>query len=284
MLAAFNMAGESTTATSTVTGSAPENASLLVIEHLRVDFPEVVAVNDLSLRIEAGDVCGLIGPNGAGKTTTMRAVSGLQEFTRGSVRIAGRELAKEPDELKRRLGFMPDFCPTYDQLTTSEFLDHFARAFGVADRARRISECLELTWLTDKRDALCEELSRGMKQRLVLAKTMLPDPQVLLLDEPASGLPAGAHRTAEAAAAITGRRQGGADFFTHSHGAVRVLQQGGDHGTRPAGEIRHAGGIGAADGPAPDVREMARGRGAGAGDFEGSGGGEAGTAGWRGAV
>ena len=188
MLAAFNMAGESTTATSTVTGSAPENASLLVIEHLRVDFPEVVAVNDLSLRIEAGDVCGLIGPNGAGKTTTMRAVSGLQEFTRGSVRIAGRELAKEPDELKRRLGFMPDFCPTYDQLTTSEFLDHFARAFGVADRARRISECLELTWLTDKRDALCEELSRGMKQRLVLAKTMLPDPQVLLLDEPASGL------------------------------------------------------------------------------------------------
>jgi ABC-2 type transport system ATP-binding protein len=161
---------------------------LLAIEHLRVDFPEVVAVNDLSLVIEPGDVCGLIGPNGAGKTTTMRAISGLQEFTRGSVRVAGHELAREPDELKRRLGFMPDFCPTYDQLTTWEFLEHYARAFAVPERAERIEECLELTWLTDKRDSLCEELSRGMKQRLVLAKTLLPNPQVLLLDEPASGL------------------------------------------------------------------------------------------------
>ena len=168
--------------------AASAHTPLLAIEHLRVDFPAVVAVNDLSLAVGAGDVCGLIGPNGAGKTTTMRAVSGLQEFTRGSVRVAGHELAREPDEMKRRLGFMPDFCPTYDQLTTAEFLEHFARAFDVPDRARRITECLELTWLTDKRDALCEELSRGMKQRLVLAKTLLPDPQVLLLDEPASGL------------------------------------------------------------------------------------------------
>jgi ABC-2 type transport system ATP-binding protein len=161
---------------------------LLAIEHLRVDFPEVVAVNDLSLALEPGDVCGLIGPNGAGKTTTMRAISGLQEFTRGSVRVGGHELASEPDELKKRLGFMPDFCPTYDQLTTSEFLEHFARAFDVPNRARRIAECLELTWLSDKRNSLCDELSRGMKQRLVLAKTLLPDPQILLLDEPASGL------------------------------------------------------------------------------------------------
>lgn len=163
-------------------------APLLAIEHLRVDFPEVVAVNDLSLTVEAGDVCGLIGPNGAGKTTTMRAASGLLECTRGAVRVGGHELTREPEELKRRLGFMPDFCPVYDQLTTTEFLDHFARAYDVADRGRRIEQCLELTWLTEKRDALCEELSRGMKQRLVLAKTLLPDPQVLLLDEPASGL------------------------------------------------------------------------------------------------
>jgi ABC-2 type transport system ATP-binding protein len=161
---------------------------LLAIEHLRVDFPEVVAVNDLSLTVEAGDVCGLIGPNGAGKTTTMRAISGLQECTRGSVKVGGHELTSEPDELKRQLGFMPDFCPTYDQLTASEFLDHFARAYDVPHPAKRIDECLELTWLTEKTNALCEELSRGMKQRLVLAKTLLPDPKVLLLDEPASGL------------------------------------------------------------------------------------------------
>jgi ABC-2 type transport system ATP-binding protein len=162
--------------------------SALVIEHLRVDFPEVVAVNDLTLTVGAGDVCGLIGPNGAGKTTTMRAISGLQECTRGSVKVRGHELSSEPDELKRQLGFMPDFCPTYDQLTASEFLDHFARAYDVPNRAKRIEECLELTWLTEKTNALCEELSRGMKQRLVLAKTLLPDPKVLLLDEPASGL------------------------------------------------------------------------------------------------
>jgi ABC-2 type transport system ATP-binding protein len=161
---------------------------LLAIEHLRVDFPDVIAVNDFTLTVGAGDVCGLIGPNGAGKTTTMRAISGLQECTRGSVKVNGHELASEPDELKRQLGFMPDFCPTYDQLTASEFLDHFARAYDVPDRARRIEECLELTWLTEKTNSLCEELSRGMKQRLVLAKTLLPDPKVLLLDEPASGL------------------------------------------------------------------------------------------------
>jgi ABC-2 type transport system ATP-binding protein len=164
------------------------SSPLLVIEHLRVDFPEVVAVNDMSLTVCSGDVCGLIGPNGAGKTTTMRAISGLQESTRGSVKVDGHDFTREPGELKKCLGFMPDFCPVYEQLTASEFLDHFARAYDVKDRARRIGQCLELTWLTEKRDALCEELSRGMKQRLVLAKTLLPDPEVLLLDEPASGL------------------------------------------------------------------------------------------------
>ena len=161
---------------------------LLTIDRLRVDFPEVIAVNDLSLTIEAGDVCGLIGPNGAGKTTTMRTICGLHECTRGSVKVDGYELASKPVELKRRLGFMPDFCPTYDQLTSFEFLEHFARAYDVPHSTKRIEECLELTWLTDKRNAFCEELSRGMKQRLVLAKTLLPDPKVLLLDEPASGL------------------------------------------------------------------------------------------------
>jgi ABC-2 type transport system ATP-binding protein len=161
---------------------------LLLIEHLRVDFPAVVAVDDLTLAVRAGEICGLIGPNGAGKTTTMRAVSGLQEATRGSVKVNGHELIKEPREMKRRLGFMPDVCPVYEQLTVTEFLDHFARAFAVGNRPARIEECLQLTWLTEKRHALCAELSRGMRQRLVLAKTLLPDPSVLLLDEPASGL------------------------------------------------------------------------------------------------
>ncbi len=163
-------------------------APLLAIENLRVDFPGVVAVDNLTLTLGAGEVCGLIGPNGAGKTTTMRAISGLQEFTHGSVSIGGHDLGREPRELKRQLGFMADICPVYEQLTATEFLDHFARAFDVPDRAARIEECLRLTWLTEKHDAFCGGLSRGMRQRLVLAKTLLPDPSVLLLDEPASGL------------------------------------------------------------------------------------------------
>jgi ABC-2 type transport system ATP-binding protein len=163
-------------------------APLLVIESLRVDFPQVVAVEDLSLEVEAGDICGLVGPNGAGKTTTLRAVAGLQECTHGSVRVAGHERGREPDGLKRRLGFVPDFSAVYDNLTAAEYLDHFARAYDVPHRARRIEHCLERVWLNERGSALCGELSRAMKQRLTLARTLLPDPQVLLLDEPAAGL------------------------------------------------------------------------------------------------
>ena len=163
-------------------------APLLAIEHLRVDFPEVIAVSDLSLTVESGDICGLIGPHGAGKTTTLRTVAGLQECTRGSVKVAGQELARESVERKRRVGFMPAFSPVYDHLTAAEFLDHFARAYEVPNRAQRIDDCLEMTWLAGHRGVLCGELSRGMKQRLGLARLLLPDPQVLLLDEPVTGL------------------------------------------------------------------------------------------------
>jgi ABC-2 type transport system ATP-binding protein len=163
-------------------------APLLAIERLRVDFPEIVAVHDLSLALEPGDLCGLIGPDGAGKSTTLRAAAGLQECTHGSVKVDGCDLAREPEERKRRLGFLPDFSPLYDHLTPVEFLDHFARAHALPDRGRRIEDCLEWTGLTARRDDLCERLSRGLRLRLLLAKTLLPDPQVLLLDEPASGL------------------------------------------------------------------------------------------------
>jgi ABC-2 type transport system ATP-binding protein len=163
-------------------------APLLAIEHLRVDFPEVIAVRDLTLTVESGDICGLIGPHGAGKTTTLRAVAGLQECTRGLVKIAGQELQRESVERKRLVGFMPAFSPVYDHLTATEFLDHFARAYALPNRARRIEDCLEQAWLADHRGMFCGELSRAMKQRLALAKLLLPDPQVLLLDEPVTGL------------------------------------------------------------------------------------------------
>jgi len=161
---------------------------ILHIDHLRVDFADVTAVQDVSLALYPGDICGLIGPNGAGKTTLMRAAAGLELSTHGFVRVAGLERQTSPVEFKSLIGLMPDTCPVYDQLTVFEFLDHFARACGVASRPRRIRECLEFTWLLEKQSARCGTLSRGMKQRLVLAKTLLPDPSVLFLDEPASGL------------------------------------------------------------------------------------------------
>ena len=161
---------------------------LLRIHDLRVDFPGVVAVDDLSLTLEGGDVWALVGPNGAGKTTTMRAVAGLQIMTRGDVDICGLKMEGDALELKRKLGYMPDFSPLYDKLAVWEFLDHFAVGYRIPKRLPRIEQVLELTRLTDKRQALCKELSRGMKQRLILARTLLHDPEVLLLDEPASGL------------------------------------------------------------------------------------------------
>lgn len=161
---------------------------LLRISGLHVVFPSVVAVNDLSLELYEGDVCGLIGPNGSGKTTTMRAIVGLQRPTVGMIHIGGTDRFENRTYCNRLTGFMPDASPIYPKLRVSDYLDHFARAHQVPDRDRRIIECLELTWLTSKASAACGELSRGMKQRLMLAKTMLHDPRLLVLDEPASGI------------------------------------------------------------------------------------------------
>jgi ABC-2 type transport system ATP-binding protein len=163
---------------------------MINVRDLRVDYDHVCAVRDLSLKVAPGEVCGLIGPNGAGKTTTMRALVGLIEPTYGDIEIAGIDMREHPRDACRLIGFMPDFPPLYDDLRCWEFLDLFAASYFVP-RARRpaiIDEHLELVGLTEKRDALVVELSRGMRQRLMLAKTLIPDPQVLLLDEPASGM------------------------------------------------------------------------------------------------
>jgi ABC-2 type transport system ATP-binding protein len=157
---------------------------------VRVDYDDVTAVQDLNLSIGAGEVFGLIGPNGAGKSSTIRVLATLQEPTYGDVFIGGLDAAEQPQRIHRILGYMPDMAPVYDDLTVWEFLDLFARAYFVdrRDRRRRIDELIEKVNLSTKRRSMGKTLSRGMKQRLVLAKTLLHDPQVLLLDEPASGL------------------------------------------------------------------------------------------------
>ena len=157
---------------------------------VRVDYDDVTAVQDMNLSIGSGEVFGLIGPNGAGKTSTIRVLATLHEPTYGDVYVGGFDVAEQPAEAHRIIGYMPDMAPVYDDLTVWEFLDLFARAYFVDRRTRRatIDRCIEQVNLQSKRDAMGGGLSRGMKQRLVLAKTLLHDPQVLLLDEPASGL------------------------------------------------------------------------------------------------
>ncbi len=164
--------------------------TLIRIRDLRVDYDDVCAVHDLSLDVEPGEVCGLIGPNGAGKTTTMRAMIGLIEPTYGEIEIMGVDVRERPEAVYRVVGFMPDFPPVYEDLLVWEFVDLFAASYGV-DRHRRpaaVGRYIELVGLTAKRQAMVGGLSRGMRQRLMLAKTLVAEPKVLLLDEPASGV------------------------------------------------------------------------------------------------
>lgn len=162
----------------------------IAVRGLRVDFGDVIAVRDIDLDIEKGQIFGLIGPNGAGKTTLIKVMTGLLDPTYGTVTVGGFNVEEHAADMHRMLGFMPDFPATYDDLTTFEFLDVFGIAYNlpVDERRERIDMYLALTDLAQKRDSLVGTLSRGMKQRLILAKTLLHDPDFLLLDEPASGL------------------------------------------------------------------------------------------------
>ena len=163
---------------------------MIHVRNLRVDYDEVCAVRDLCLEVGPGEIYGLIGPNGAGKTSTLRALVGLVEATYGDVIIGGFDLDHQREQAVGLVGFMPDSAPIYEDLTVWEFLDLFAAAYGLPPHRRGpvIDQHLQLVDLTEKRGSLTSQLSRGMRQRLMLAKTLLPDPRVLLLDEPASGV------------------------------------------------------------------------------------------------
>ncbi|MBL4846930.1 MAG: ABC transporter ATP-binding protein [Planctomycetes bacterium] len=153
-------------------------------------FGHSLALRGISLDAEPGDVLGLIGPNGAGKTTTIRILATLIPPDTGSAQVAGCDVVNDVEELRRRIGFMPELFGLYDELTVEQYLDFFARVYGFCGRERRrvVDEVLELVDLTNKREDRCEGLSKGVRQRVYLARTLLHDPQVLLLDEPASGL------------------------------------------------------------------------------------------------
>ena len=148
------------------------------------------AVDKLCLHIGKGEIFGFVGPNGAGKTTTMKIIAGLLPATAGSVFVNNVDVIENPRILRERIGYMPDFFGVYDNLKVSEYMDFYAGAYAIPydDRPDIIRNLLELVGLTYKEDAYVDSLSRGMKQRLCLARALIHDPEVLLLDEPASGL------------------------------------------------------------------------------------------------
>jgi len=159
---------------------------------LTKQFERQIAVNDLELQVDRGEVYGLIGPNGAGKTTLIRMLAAAEEPTTGEIYINGQRLLRDDSNprLKQSLGYLPDDFPLYDDLTVWDYLDYFARLYYLKQPKRRLrlNEVLELVDLTSKRNSLISTLSRGMKQRLSLARTIIHEPVLLLLDEPVSGL------------------------------------------------------------------------------------------------
>jgi ABC-2 type transport system ATP-binding protein len=190
---------------------------MISVRDLRVDYDETCAVRSISFDIEAGEVYGLIGPNGSGKTSTMRALAGLLQPTHGRIEIAGVDLLIDPDIAQQNVGFMPDFPPMYDDLLVWEFLDLFAASYFIPKPERKevVDRHIQLVGLREKRHSFCKELSRGMRQRLMLAKTLIPNPQVLLLDEPASGMDP--HARSDLKKIILGLAEAGRAVLVSSH-------------------------------------------------------------------
>ncbi len=160
------------------------------VQRLNKRYRDVHAVRDLSFDVEQGDVYGFLGPNGAGKTTTMRVLATLLKPDSGSAFVLGHDCVKNPREVRHRMGYMADSSGAYRDMLVYEYLEFFATAYHVpkSDRRRIVEDSIQLTGLMDKFDAPIEGLSRGMRQRLGLARCLINDPQVLILDEPASGL------------------------------------------------------------------------------------------------
>ncbi|MBN1851774.1 MAG: ABC transporter ATP-binding protein [Pirellulales bacterium] len=163
---------------------------LIELRRLHRYFGDTKAVRDVSFEVDAGQVFGFIGPNGAGKTTSMRILATLDDPTAGDAFIDGFSVIDDPDRVRRRLGFMPDYFGTYPNVNVKEYLDFFARAYGLRGRERiaAVEHAMDFTLLNTLAEKPINGLSKGMKQRLCLGRTMVHDPGVLILDEPAAGL------------------------------------------------------------------------------------------------
>ncbi len=188
---------------------------MLEVDGFTKRYGDFTAVDDLSFRVEPGEIVGLVGPNGAGKTTTLRGLAGILKPTAGTIRVAGHDLAHDPVGAKRALAFVPDTPTPFDLVTVAEHLRFTALAYRVEDAASRMGSLLEEFELVEKRDALGSTLSRGMRQKLAFACAFLRDPRVLMLDEPLTGLDPKAIRSVRES--VRRRADAGAGVIVSSH-------------------------------------------------------------------
>ena len=163
---------------------------MIEVQHLTKRYGRFTAVDDVSFRVESGEILGFLGPNGAGKTTTMRILTGYMPATEGKALVAGFDVFDQPIEAKRRTGYLPETPPLYPDMTVSEYLTFVAKIKGVAaaDRRQRLQTVMERTRVTDVANKLCSKLSKGYRQRVGLAQALIHNPDVLILDEPTAGL------------------------------------------------------------------------------------------------
>jgi len=163
---------------------------VIEVQHLTKRYGHVTAVNDVTFRVERGEILGFLGPNGAGKTTTMRVITGYMPPSQGKVVVAGFDVFDQPVEAKRRTGYLPETPPLYPDMTVREYLTFVAKIKGVqsGERLSRVAAVMKKVWIVDMADRQCGKLSKGYRQRVGLAQAILHNPDVLVLDEPTAGL------------------------------------------------------------------------------------------------
>ncbi len=216
---------------------------MIEITGLTKRFGKLMALDSLSLSIGPGEIFGFIGPNGAGKSTTMKILACLLKQDSGEAIVCGKNVRTDADAIRRVVGYMPDFLGVYDDLTVDEYLQFFAAAFEVPRARRRavIDQVLELTDLTEKKHAMVDSLSRGMQQRLGVARVLIHEPQVLLLDEPASGLDPRAR--IEMRSLLIELRKMGKSLMVSSHILSELAEMCTSIGIIERGKLLYAGSI-----------------------------------------
>jgi ABC-2 type transport system ATP-binding protein len=206
---------------------------MIEVQHLTKRYGRVTAVDDVSFRVEKGEILGFLGPNGAGKTSTMRVITGYMPPSEGKAVVAGFDVFTHPLEAKRRTGYLPETPPLYPDMTVREYLTFTARIkageLSTADRNTRVMQVMKKTRIDDMANRQCGKLSKGYKQRVGLAQALIHDPEVLVLDEPTAGLDPKADHGNTRADSQPGRRPHHRPVDAHPAGSRADLSEGRHH-------------------------------------------------------